>query len=363
MKKHFILIVVLLLAAWGGKAQSTFAPLGAEWWYYSSDGFGANGIYMLLNARVSGDTVLDGTPCRVIEQTTITRTSTDRGTPWEPLPTLWTSPDTVARRSLYVYDNVDTVFIYNDLFQKFTPLYVFNVQEQDTVCLPVIPDVFGDAPLRENPYTGDTSFCIIIDSIRTVVYDTMPLRTIYSRSLFDIAQLHPDSLVYNSYPVMNWSFGSMQYSPGIYAEKIGGIHGGILPIWLYIIGQFDGYDVTNFIRLNCYGDLDAHIRLSDSACYYMPSPKVSIEPLFGHPEAISIYPNPTDGRITIETDNRLSDRDIEVRDIMGRKMATPLLVNSKDKLVLDTSKLSEGLYVLQITIKGVPYSRKISIRH
>lgn len=77
-------------------------------------------------ANVKTDTVILGVNCKKIEREVFikTRYSDD--------------PDNILissrpQKDLYVYDNAETVFVYNENFNRFTPLYIFNVNEGDTV--------------------------------------------------------------------------------------------------------------------------------------------------------------------------------------------------------------------------------------
>src|SRR5690606_30940263 len=102
--------------------------------------------------------------------------------------------------------NSDTVFFYNSIFNRFTPLYIFNAQEGDTICLPVIPaPEAGYNDLRIHPLTGDTSFCFRIDSIRTEMFDGVPLRVFYTYAIGEYSTA--STIGFLEYPSYNWSAG------------------------------------------------------------------------------------------------------------------------------------------------------------
>lgn len=104
---------------------------------------------------------------------------------------------------------------------------MFNVQEGDTVCLPV----FG-ADLRPNPIAGgDTCFCFVIDSIGTFLYDTIFLQTFFEHSLASVDTQNPNYWYQSDWPVYNWapSLTGTNVPTGAYTRKTGGLLGGLLP--------------------------------------------------------------------------------------------------------------------------------------
>src|SRR5690606_11769016 len=78
-------------------------------------------------------------------------------------------------KNLFIYDNVDTVFIYSETLQSFVPLYILSASEQDTICLPVPEPAFTQ---------GVTEYCFVVDSIRTEEFDNVPLKSFYTRALY-----------------------------------------------------------------------------------------------------------------------------------------------------------------------------------
>ncbi len=112
----------------------------------------------------AGDTVIGGTPCRKLVNTRSRREG----------PRLDTV--LVTTNTAFVYDNTDTVFVYSGNAGKFIPLYIYNVDEGDTVCL---SGLFH----RGN----DSTFAISVDSIRMTLYDTGHLKTYYTHTLMEYA--------------------------------------------------------------------------------------------------------------------------------------------------------------------------------
>ena len=66
--------------------------------------------------------------------------------------------------------------------------------------------------------------------------------------------------------------------------------------------------------------------------------------------AIAIYPNPTIGKLTIRNEKSGMSSEIEVFDVVGRKLLshTPLTSHSSPLIEIDISHLANGLYFLKI---------------
>lgn len=75
-------------------------------------------------------------------------------------------------------------------------------------------------------------------------------------------------------------------------------------------------------------------------------------------ENLSIYPNPvTNGKIFITTKlNR--DKEIEIYDVLGKKVMTTLLRGKE----LNVSELNSGIYILKIKEVNASATRKLVIR-
>ena len=355
MKKITLFLCLLLTTDWGAKGQSTFAPVGSEWYYSGLSSFGQDAIYFLLHARVSGDTVIAGQTCRVIQQNGRQKNGDGRQGPIQ-----WSEEHQTTLRSFYVYSNSDTTFIYNEIFQRFTPLYIFNVTEGQTVCLPVISDITGSLggwPLpTPHPLTGDSSFCYTVDSVRMITYDTSVLKTIYIHAVFDpyVPDAHP-----TTFPVHNWSYAGYK-SLGAYAEKIGGLRGGLLPKPIYFAELFDGMEPTQFLDLDCYTDDARRIRLSAEACDYLPPTTLSIQGGGRNVFTGRVYPNPTENRITIRPERPFErDQLLIIYDIAGKVLEQSTLPAGKAEVIISLEHHKPGLYYLSVSSKQGKYYQKI----
>lgn len=168
--KRLLLFCFALLTLQTSSAQGQFAPVGAEWWHQGKDPdfiwFGFINKFWADHTIVTGDTVVNGIAARKLETTRYAKGRT--------------SPTTVyidEIKTSIIYDSPDTVFIFDDRRESFIPLYVYNVEEGDTVTLPVPGAYHTLAP------SMDTLFSFIIDSIRVLPFDTASLKTYFTRAI------------------------------------------------------------------------------------------------------------------------------------------------------------------------------------
>ncbi len=351
MKIFFVFYVLLFLLTGfqGATAQEVFAPVGAEWWYYNRRTFDSYWeTEILYKNQVTRDTVVMGKDCRIINQTAYARTRFPPSVHY----------DTNNLRELYIYDNVDTVFLFNENFNAFTPLYVFNVKEGDTVCLPVIPDILeNEVDLRTHPLTGDRSFCFVVDSIRSKKYDTSVLKTYFNHFITGGRPL-------SEVPVYNWSnYYIDEALAGAYAEKIGGISGGLIPVaigeWVERPSSLAIMDLTNN-KLRCYADEDISLKLITGTCDSLAEIPVKIASKVLS-NTVYLYPNPAKSTITLSGLENFTGS-ISIIDLNGkivRKKAVELSVKEVD---VDIRHITPGIYFLNVNTENGAVYRKLLIQ-
>lgn len=302
-------------------AQNSFAPVGAEW--YHNMGFG------VFHSVVTGDTVLNGIACRHIAVRPMVK-NPER------------APSSISSYDFYVYDNTDTVFIYNNLFGKFTPLYVFNVQAGDTLHLPVLP--LYDCFYYENLEQTDSQFVIVIDSVVMQTWDNVPLKTVYS---------HPVERVVNNiqFPYIAYAtIGNEQ--KGVYVASLGSVKTGFLPICLQCNGLLD--DRCQPIgQFRCYHDDNGvAIALVDSCDDNIGTGIHETNLLSG----LAFYPNPVHQLLHVSFEQLQSPiAALEIFDVLGRKIFVREISrhNGSQSLQVDVSGWASGIYLLKLkTIKG-----------
>ncbi|NLR82247.1 T9SS type A sorting domain-containing protein [Chitinophaga eiseniae] len=313
----FVLLFVISLSACA-YSQTIFAPMGAEW--YHNQGYG------VFHDQVTGNATIQGQACRRITQKAITADF------------YYQSGFHVYNQAdLYVYDNTDTVFVYNNIFHRFTPLYVFNVQAGDTLRLPVFdptgPYFLNDNdPLGWNYFNRDTDSVttFIVDSIKTVLYDTSHLKTVFTRNIS---------------PSRGIAFSFSQSSKsGAYAEKIGSVGTGFLPqcfsCWQYFD---DGAQCSGAIR--CYSDSTTIVHLTTGECdegiKHTTVNSTSLEAA-----AFFVYPNPASSYVLI---NGKNVRQVAISDMQGRELLKQEFnAPGQQQYRVDLLGITNGLYLLSI---------------
>ena len=297
-----------------------FAPPGSEWYHHMPDG--------LFHSYYAGDTVVAGIACRkVVRSAEVDQSLYNDGLRVNDLPTM------------YVYNTSDTVFAFNSIFNRFTPIYVFNVNDGDTVRLPILPRDVGILLTASE----DSSFSFRVDSVRLKLYDTTTLKTVY---------MHPFGDIDTNYI---FNYGSPAIAFGAYAETIGSIYSALMPIGAP--GASLGTESDQWAdTLRCYTDGTRTIHLISGECG-LPPEEVSI--VASSTEAI-VYPNPATGLLTVS--NLVSGANIAIFDADGRVVYQACAAGNT--VVIPVSSLPCSVYVLSITQKGfMTQYRSICVVH
>lgn len=372
MKKHLFILAVLFISfgtfAPTSQAQVNmdFAPDHAEWWNFGSFYTGSQTLYNFWNKTVTRDTLIQGIQAKVISEKGYTfRRSEYYGNPEYPNnPTeIHWSVDSTNVHEHYVYANDDTIFVFNAHFNRFTPLMVFNVDEGDTVCLPIPPNAAA-SDLVPNPIAnGDTCYCYRIDSIRTVLYDTTYLETFYTTGIANAAD-------FDAWPVYN--FGeplSGGEAKGIYARKLGGLYGHLLPYKMELAVAKPTQDTLTYntpFLFRCYMDDEIAIRLTQNTFGNECRPEKPDNSIVGIQNvdvakdmAYKIYPNPAQNWINIVTVEPFQlATNITLMDATGRILNRMDWSENQSKITISLKDFSTGLYILKIgNEKGVQFQK------
>lgn len=293
-----IILITLLLLPLITKAQATFAPAGSEW--YHSQYYGAYHSYY------AGDTVIDNIASRIIVRKALTR---------DPYYSQGLHVD--DQSTIYVYSNADTVFIYNSYFHRFTPLYVFNVNDGDTIRLPIIPIDYGQLTLAY----PDSTFKMVVDSVRNKLYDTAILKTIFVHAIGN-----PDSVY-----VLDYGLG--------YAARIGGLSTGLIPR-----GTPAAIPLTESLQpatgIKCYNDPTMSIKLVADICGIAP---VGV-PNIASAKEIELTPNPVSGMLTITCPQPITE--LRIYDAVGGEVHK--YPSGDRKMNIDLAALPAGVYFAHI---------------
>jgi len=290
--------------------------------------------YGVFHSYYTGDTIILGKTCRTVIQKGLVDT---------PASTMGLHVYDLT--TLYLYNNSDTVFMYNYLFKRFTPLYVFNVNPGDTIRLPILPYDYCNYPTIT---TTDSTFKIVVDSVKMVLYDTANLKTIYSHS---IGSRTSDYV----YDYAN-SFGDTV--EGVYAEKIGSISIGFLPMYLSSAVNLLDESCEGPGALRCYNDNTLSVKLTTGLCSIPPT---SIVPV-NKTKAINIFPTPASDEINIQCSPTQKNMSVSIIDMNGKEVLSS--ASNYNNAVLNVAQLPQGIYLLKIFIDNdAPVYKRISIVH
>lgn len=317
-KLYFLFAIILFANCSKTFAQSNFAPVGATW-YHS----GFEGVYKSVAVK---DTLILGISCRQIKQR---------------IYISWPGPvyamDLASTRDLYIYSNPDTVFCFNDRINRFSPLFVFNVNVGDTVRLPLF-----NAPSACTYVSKDTTklFEFIVDSVKNVIYDGEILKTVYSKCI-----IPKDLYKFESQGWFYWGD-----SLNVYAEKIGSLKTGLLP---YCVGACPTLATMGcaFPRnLRCYEDDSIKVHLVDT-CLNPSWVPASLNEKTTSTQKIVIYPNPTNDKISLGFELINHQTKVIIVDVMGKKVFEKDFTKSST-ISIDVAEIKSGVYFVKLLKEG-----------
>lgn len=335
MKKLLLLFSILALNACELFAQHEFAPIGATWYFDVGHESYPYPTWAIMQVKCEKDTVVNGINCKKISQK-IMGMEED-------------GSDAYNLFNLYWYQNGDTIFSYNYLFDRFTPLYIFNMQIGDTFRVPIF-HTYGNSYLSAD---DDSTFTLVVDSVSMVQYDTT-----WAKSYF----MHP-VIHFGTDFAFSWNRLYPQDSSGLqYNEVMGDNHySGLYPDCIYGCASLTAYDPSDhnwgISALRCYHDSFTFIEYVDSC--FVPKNFSSVKELSSLLNN-KIYPNPANN--TIYLDNYILEnfKAISVYNVNGT------LVKQYDNMVssIDVSNASPGILILKLIDKrGNIYYEKIIIAH
>lgn len=220
--------------------------------------------------------------------------------------------DSVSWEPLYLFDRNDSVFYYNDHYQRYILLYDFTANVGDTLKF-YAPDT---AAVRTLNLT-DSTFRIVIDSIQMQTFGNETLKAIYSTQL--------DGISYSG------RIGKSDYP---YIEKIGSLDR-MLPQYHMAIMEHDG-------PLRCYEDSSIYIKYTNlSDCNYRIISSLEENKMMS--SLFTVSPNPINDFAQLEIAN-VAIQSIELLDIKGR-LVKEFHLNDKK---LDFQNVSNGIYFLKV---------------
>lgn len=383
--RYIFITIITILFCFNTFAQTEFAPLGAEWTYRKivrEGSSGSTGHEDLTRTLCDSSYLSDGRTIKVLKSERYGQRFQYNHFAGE---FQFYDRDTVSFIDSF-YEQNDTVFAYNRLWEQFTPLYVYNVQEGDTVTLPAFSTGFASnifSNVSECVTQFDSTFSFKIDSIRIINYNGSDLETYFTSPVFtidwDSSSTHtntfPFGYIYKTHQlVANWSYFTDRYkvaSPiqhsdsynvhypiGAYIKRIGGLGGGFFPANEVIhTGQMADVAVHFLNNVNCYSDDELNIPFTnlncDSFTYNAPLGLNQINAL----RNMQVYPNPAKDMLHIDLEEPAKGLNIKIVNLLGSivKSSTPTLQQNNS---IDISDLNNGIYLLVIENNGERYYHK-----
>ena len=272
-------------------AQS-WAPIGAKWYYSASaGGLAPTGSEYYLY-EVTGEEMYRGILCKRIDRTYYKFENGD---------TSYLSP-------FFTYESNDTVYYYNNIYDRFLELYIFCASKGDTLTYHITEPISW--------YT-DTTFRIVLDSISDYITGADTLEYFHTTPLDDW-----------------WFYGG-------YIQKIG-TRKLMLPSYYVTIPEADG-------PLRCYEDSSIQVKFLGLQCDYRLTS--SISNLIDQ-ETLKIYPNPAKNCIKIEyRESRNGLFDLIIFDLMGQKILEIPRIGM-EYFDVDIGSIKSGMYIIRIYSNG-----------
>ncbi|KAA5532388.1 T9SS type A sorting domain-containing protein [Taibaiella lutea] len=305
--KHLVLTCFLLVSFFNVNAQNIYAPIGAEWYNEQSHG--------VFYCHVTGDTVIQGTSCRIIKEEALYNVPPNQ----HPYYDLW--PNT-----FYVYDSPDTVFIYNNIFQRFTPVFVFNVAAGDTIHLPLTP--LQGCRFFNNAMLTDSLFHIVVDSVAMVNYSGSTFKTVYSH------------IIETNAHYQKWAINNQN----IYAEYLGSLTSNILPLCTNCGSCLSEEFTTVPGELRCYHDNEHQINLTSETC---DNGATAVTDVLMTNLILEIYPNPANDMISITNKTGHKITGVSLQTITGKRFEIPVTNNQ-----VSLKHFPNGFYFIRIQMNN-----------
>jgi hypothetical protein len=77
-------------------------------------------------------------------------------------------------------------------------------------------------------------------------------------------------------------------------------------------------------------------------------------------ELVTVFPNPTTGTVNVQIANDFSgDAEMNITDLLGKKVSTSIITLSNGKVATDVSVLTTGVYLLDITVNNEHFVTQI----
>ena len=299
MKTKLFLLCLMYYFICQVKAQTEFAPMGAEWYYtYTFGCCPENHFNHILSEK---DTIVEENSCRVIRQ--------------------YYDNSKIASEIYIIKQEQGKVYYYYQ--DQFNLLFDFDAQVNDTVKFTFMYKEYND----DFPLGKDTLFSARF-RVESVTKNAQNLKIVTTKVLEE------DKLDFWDIPVP-----PHEYQTYSYTEKKG-LHREFMP-------RFDNVPhptIEEFKWLRCYSDSDFSFVSEEWAATSLPC-DYSITSGINTPkdENITIYPNPFNESILVFISN---GGNIEIINVLGKVVYYSELSNGINEI--STSHFYKGFYLVKI---------------
>lgn len=288
------MLVLTMVCCWcitNTQAQNWCLP-GAQWhyaWYY----FSATGY---VHYQYTHDTVYAGRSCQVLQAFDYSSQTIGGGN---------YHLDTSALFNVYTYAQSDTVYFYNN--NKWAPTYFFAAQVGDTLTL------------TNNYFINqtDTALRVVVDTVGLMQVDTHQLR-------------------YYTFHLLDSCWGMV--FTGKVVERIGMIDNALIPYWHCVTDDYYYY-------LRCYSDNTFAQYPAGANCNYLLTAIKEPETAIVN---FTLFPNPSNGNVTISIAESIMGSNTIVTDVTGRMIAAVQLTSTNT--TLNTSGFAKGVYLVKVQL-------------
>lgn len=364
--KKLITIISILASISSLNAQTTFAPLGAEWYYrgntYQGWPYGHEFIERYSCIGENNDSLYRYATIQVVKKSQ--RVSYNNSISGYQFSERYVDTSIITLKIA-----PDTVFFFNEVFQKYTPLYIFNLAANDSFQIPITDT---STLVYSNTFTnpmGDSLISFVVDTVKNVQYNghNSTEYVVQNRIL-----KNPTNAGKANYPLYNWTTDykndSLQnswanYTLGSYSRAFGGLSQGLLPAQYYSTFEVihDGPPFTKSIKFCSYKDTTMSWGNVGNCDVFDINVPLSIRTIESFKD-LSIYPNPViNNEIFIKAKIKFAKgTKVRIVDILGNEAIKVQSLDGESEHILNVSKVPSGLYVLIIESEGQQYFQKIT---
>jgi len=315
--KRQLLILFLTILSFSSYSQALVME-GSEWYcdYQTIFTYGVDNLFY------SSDTIISDTLTHVIS---------NHNQAYDEFQNYYSS----VVELFYIHSTEDEV--YHFINGEFQLLYDLNAAVGDTL----ITQSYYNTPSE----CSNVGFSII-DSVGVVNINGLDLRFIH------LVDGENSPVSYNGYILERL---------GAIGVSFAGLSGGsFVPISNYSdCGLVDGESFHGGFK--CYSDNEFFFSKLDTTNYACEFQFVGIDEYENQP--LSIYPNPSEGRFVVEFPVMLSaveaDWKLSVYNSIGELVLSESYRNPKERMTIDLSDYSNGIYVVQMNIDGFNYSSRV----